>query len=163
MFNCLFTRLQWDWSVTWPCALQTMLLWGSRGPSPDWSSCWSEHTKTHRDAPAWEAHSSSLWWVTHTAQTGRVFRIWCWPLCLWLGGSSHGGDCGGLHRSTSHPGQRCPQQNSHQRTQHNSTLCTGKKLNTPAQENSFKLGWGILRKVKKKFKKWNVLFCVLYF
>lgn len=57
----LSDRLQWVWSVTWPCALQTTLPSESRGPFPDWYSCWSEHTKTHRDAPAWEAHSSSLW------------------------------------------------------------------------------------------------------
>lgn len=30
-----------------------------------------------------------------------------------------------MHGSTSHLGQRCPQQNSHQRTQHYSTLCSG--------------------------------------
>lgn len=41
------------------------------------------------------------------------------------GGSSYGGDCRGMHGSTSHFGQRCPQQNSYQRTQHYSSLCSG--------------------------------------
>ena len=42
------------------------------------------------------------------------------------GGGPYGGDRGGLHRSAPHPGQGRPQQNSHPRTQHHSTLRTGK-------------------------------------
>lgn len=47
------------------------------------------------------------------------------PCVCSAGGSPHGGDCRGMHRSPAHSGQRHSQQNRHPGTQHHSTLCPG--------------------------------------
>lgn len=68
----------------------------------------------------------SKWFRPRLAlQAGTYGSVGTNEVFVLSGGSSNGGDCGGLHRSASYPSQRPPQQSGHQRTQHHPTVCAG--------------------------------------
>lgn len=115
-FNCA-SPSGYSWSDSEsgfvPCKSRTA---EGAGSHPETGSAAGQSTPRHTEAHQHGRHTAAVCGksfykrTTTRKRSPTISRLSWWILtakCLISGGSAHGGDCGGMHRSTAHSCQRC--------------------------------------------------------